>query len=140
MLGWSYMRTGRFPDAANAYGRAAALNPANTDYLSAQGEAMVQAWGGKISPEAQGIFRKVLAAAPADPRARYYLAVFKDQNGDGTGAMEDWIALVKSAPAGAPWGPEIRGFIENLARERGLDIAGRLPPIQADASSPNSPR
>lgn len=136
MLGWSYMRTGRSLDAANAYGRAVSLKPDNVDYLSAQGEALVQAATGKVSPEALAIFRRVVAAAPADPRARYYLAVFKDQNGDGAGAMEDWIALIKSAPPGAPWGPEIRGFVEGLARERGLDISAKLPPLPAAAATP----
>jgi cytochrome c-type biogenesis protein CcmH len=41
MLGWSYFETGRYADAAKAYARAAALEPANATYWSALGEALV---------------------------------------------------------------------------------------------------
>ena len=43
MLGWSYLKTGRNAEAAQAYGRAVALDPHNGEYLSAQGEATVLA-------------------------------------------------------------------------------------------------
>ncbi|MGZ6020011.1 MAG: c-type cytochrome biogenesis protein CcmI, partial [Phenylobacterium sp.] len=39
MLGWSYLQTGRNADAAQAYAKAAALDPHNGEYLSAEGEA-----------------------------------------------------------------------------------------------------
>ena len=131
MLAWSYMRTNRPADAAIAYGRAVALDPKNPEYLSAQGEAMVQAADGKISPDAAAIFRRATAADPTDPRARYFLAMFKDQQGDRNGAMTDWIALLKSAPADAPWLPAVRSEVEEVARERGINIADKLPPAPA---------
>ena len=131
MLGWSYLQTGRNADAAEAYGKAAALDPTNADYLSAQGEATVLASQGTVTPAAEGAFRKALAADPADPRARYYLGVARDQAGDHEGAMNDWIALLKSAPPGAPWAAEVRGFVEKVAAERKIDISGRLPAMAA---------
>lgn len=140
MLGWSYLQTGRNAEAAAAYGKAAALDPANAEYLSAQGEATVLAAQGSVTPAAQAIFRKTLAVDPADPRARYYLAVARDQAGDQKGAMDDWIALVKSAPPGAPWAGEVRAFVERVAAERGVDLAGRLPPSADLAQSPSAPR
>jgi len=54
MLGWSYMRTNRPADAAKAYGHAVSLDPSNAEYLSAEGEAMVQSEG-KVSDDAAGI-------------------------------------------------------------------------------------
>jgi cytochrome c-type biogenesis protein CcmH len=140
MLGWSYLQTGRNAEAAGAYGKAAALDPGNADYLSAQGEATVLAAEGSVTPAAQEIFRRAVAADPADPRARYYLGVAKDQAGDQTGAMNDWIALLKSAPPGAPWAVEVRGFVEKVAAERGVNLAGRLPPADAMAEAPSAPR
>ena len=127
MLGWSYHQTGRFADAATAYGRAAALDPGNAEHLSAQGESLVQAANGTVTPAALGVFNAALAADPADPRARYFVAVHKDQGGDHKGAMDDWIALLNDAPAGAPWAAEVRDFVQRTAAERGLDISGRLP-------------
>lgn len=133
MLGWSYLQVGRNAEAAVAYGRAAAIEPHNAEYLSAQGEATVLAAQGQVSHDAQNAFRKALAADPADPRARYYLAMAKDQAGDTKGAMDDWIVMLRTAPADAPWVPEVRDFVIKVAQSRGQDISARLPP-QATAS------
>ena len=133
MLGWSYLQVGRNAEAATAYGRAAALEPRNAEYLSAQGEATVLASSGQVTPAAEAAFRKALAADPADPRARYYLAIAKDQTGDHKGAMADWIAMLKDAPPDAPWAAEVRAFVEKVAQQRGEDLTGRLPPAPASA-------
>lgn len=136
MLGWSYLQTGRNAEAAQAYGRAVQLDPGNADYLSAQGEATVLAAEGQVTPAAQDIFRRTLAVNPSDPRARYFLAVAKDQAGDTKGAMDDWIALIRSAPPDAPWVGEVRTFVERVAAERGIDLAGRLPAAPAMSEAP----
>lgn len=141
MLGWSYLQTGRNAEAAVAYGKAVALDPDNAEYLSAQGEATVLAQDGQVTPAAQALFRRAVAADPTDPRARYYLAVAKDQAGDHDGAMNDWIALLRSAPPDAPWAMEVRDFVEKIAAERKIDIAGRLPPASvAQPPAQSAPR
>jgi cytochrome c-type biogenesis protein CcmH len=139
MLGWSYMQTGRNAEAAEAYGKAAALDPKNAEYLSAQGEATVLASDGAVTPAAETIFRRAVAADPGDPRARYYLAVAKDQRGDQEGAMNDWIALLRSAPPDAPWALEVRAFVEKVAADRKIDLAGRLPPLQTAQAPMGAP-
>jgi len=133
MLGWSYMQMGRFADAAGAYGRAAALDPANADYQSARGEALVRAADGHVTPDARAAFTVAVKGDPTDPRARYFLAAAKDQDGDHAGAMADWIALLKSAPPGAPWAPEVRGFVIRIAQSRGEDVSSKLPPLPPPA-------
>ena len=45
--------------------------------------------------------------------------------------MDDWIALLKSAPPDAPWAPEVRAFVEKVAQDRHVDLTGRLPPAPA---------
>ena len=137
MLAWSYFQTSRFDEAAKAYGRASALDPTNAEFLSGQGESLVQAANNTVTPAAQGIFKQALAVDPADPRARYFLAMAKDQSGDHQGAMNDWIALLKSAPAGAPWAIEVRDFIERAAKARGDNLEGRLPPMTDTAAVPS---
>ena len=134
MLGWSYFQTGRFAEAAEAYGRAGTLEPTNAEHFSAQGEALVQAGGGQVTPAALTAFRGALRADPQDPRARYFIAVEMDQRGERDAAMTAWIDLVNSAPDGAPWAVEVRAFVEDLARERGQNISARLRP--APAGSP----
>jgi cytochrome c-type biogenesis protein CcmH len=133
MLGWSYAQTGRYAESAAAYGRAAALDPANADYPSAQGESLVRAAGGSVTPQARTAFAAAVRIDPADPRARYFLAAARDQDGDHAGAMNDWITLLKSAPPGAPWAAEVRGFVVRIAASRGEDISARLPPPTAPA-------
>jgi len=130
MLGWSYMRTARPADAANAYGRAAALDPGNVEYLSAEGEAMVQSQG-RVSEEAALLFRRALKVDQSDPRARYFLAIYRDQSGDHAGAMNDFIALLKGAPADAPWVGQVRNYVQDLAKQQNIDISTRLPPLPA---------
>lgn len=134
LLGWSYFQTGRFAEAAEAYGRAATLEPTNAEHFSAQGEALVQAGSGQVTPAALTAFRGALRADPQDPRARYFVAVEMDQRGDREAAMTAWIDLINSAPEGAPWAAEVRAFVVDLARERGQDISARLRP--ATAGSP----
>lgn len=126
MLGWSQFQVGQYNEAAIAYARASTLDPTNPDHPSARGESLVQAAGGQITPEASAAFRAALKIDPNEPRARYFLAVEKDQAGDQDGAIADWIALVNSAPEGAPWAAEVRSFLEDVARERGIDISGKL--------------
>jgi cytochrome c-type biogenesis protein CcmH len=141
MLGWSYLQTGRNAEAATAYSRAVALDPTNNEYISAQGESTVLAADGQVTPAAEALFRRAVAVAPDDPRARYYLGVAKDQRGEHEAAMNDWIALLKSAPPGAPWAPEVRTFVEKVAADRKIDIAGRLPALgAASAAGPIAPR
>jgi cytochrome c-type biogenesis protein CcmH len=133
MLGWSYGQTGRYADSAAAYARAAALDPANADYPSAEGESLVKAADGQVTPQAQAAFAAAYQRDPTDPRARYFLAAAKDQAGDHAGALNDWIALLKSAPPGAPWAAEVRGFVQRIAASRGEDVTARLPPLPPPA-------
>ena len=131
MLGWSYFETGRYADSAKAYARAAALEPANATYWSALGEALVLSGPGGVTAEAEQAFRKALAADPKDHRARYFIGVKKDLAGDHKGAVEDWIALLKDTPAGAPWEQPVRELLDKVATANGIDITGRVPPPSA---------
>lgn len=136
MLGWSYYRTERFADAAGAYRRAVGLDPKNAEGWSALGEAIALAAPppGSIPPEAEAAFREAVALEPANPRARYFLAVKKDIAGDHKGAIDDWLTLLAETPPGAPWEQNVRETITQVASEHGIDIAGRLPAPSATPS------
>ncbi|HTW34203.1 MAG TPA: c-type cytochrome biogenesis protein CcmI [Rhizomicrobium sp.] len=134
MLGWSYGTVGRSGDAAEAYARAAALDPKNAEYPSAEGDALVNAAQGQVTPGALTAFHAALKIDPNDPRARFYMALYEDQQGKHDQAMADWIALLKSAPPGAEWARQVRDFVERTARERHVDITGKLSPAPAPAA------
>ena len=52
--------------------------------------------------------------------------------------MDDWIALLKSAPPDAPWAPQVRSFVEKVAADRHIDLKGRLPPAPAPTAEANA--
>jgi cytochrome c-type biogenesis protein CcmH len=135
LLGWAYLVTGKPSDAANAYARAIALDPRVAADHSAQGDALVQAAGGQVTPAALAAFHDATARDPNDARARYFLALFKEQQGDHEGAMADWIALLKSAPPDAPWLADVRAFVERVARTHGQDLSKLLSGVATDTQN-----
>jgi cytochrome c-type biogenesis protein CcmH len=136
MLGWSYYRMERFPEAVAAYRKAVAADPKSAEGWSALGESIALAGQGNIPPEAEEALKKALAIDPKDARARYFLAVKKDLAGDHKGAIDDWIALLKDTPAGAPWEENVRRTIQQVATDNKIDVAGRVPPPAMPAAPP----
>lgn len=136
LLGASYFQLGRFDDSAKAYAKAVALAPATPGVQSAFGEALVQAAGGIVTPVAQAAFTAAHAQNPAEPRARYFLAMLKDQRGDRKGALTEWVTLLRDAPPGAPWAAELRKFAATAAAEQGRDLDTLLAASPAASSPP----
>lgn len=133
VVGWAYAEAGRQQESADAYRRAAAIEPNNAENWSSLGEAL-QSASTTIVPEAAAAFDKALKADPTDPRARFFLAVQKDLGGDHKGAVDSWLALLRDTPPGAPWEADLRRAIEQTARRNRIDIAGRMPPPGAGGS------
>ncbi|HMG46492.1 MAG TPA: tetratricopeptide repeat protein [Allosphingosinicella sp.] len=135
LLGLTYRNSERFAEAAQAFRRAAELAPRNADYAAYQGEALLLAGGDTPPPEAARLFRRALELQPGNPQARYYLATLKDVGGDHRGAVDDLVALLREAPADAPWAPQVRNALASIAREHHIDLAGRLPAAPAAATA-----
>jgi cytochrome c-type biogenesis protein CcmH len=129
MLGWSYFQVSRFADAAAAYAKAVALKPDGVGYQSAYGEALVQAGNGQVTSAAADAFGKAKAQDGSDARARYFLGVLKQQQGDAEGALDDWITLLGESAGDAPWVPQLRGIIEETALSAKIDVSARLAAI-----------
>lgn len=123
MLGWSYFNTQRYAEAAAAFGEAARLVPGNLEYRSLQAEALVQAAGGTVTPEARKMFENVLKADASDFRSRYYSALDRQQSGDLEGALAQWSALLADAPPEAEWTADVKGKVAQLAGKLGRDAA-----------------
>ncbi len=134
MLGWSYFQMQRFDDSARAYGKAVALKPDGTGFQSAYGEALVQVANGAVTPAAADAFAKAQAQDGADARARYFLGVKKQQEGDAKGALDDWITLLGESATDAPWVPQLRSVIEQTAGDAKIDVSARLAALRPPAS------
>lgn len=141
LLGVARFGANAFAESAQAFTRAAQLNPDLPGVHSGRGEALAQAEGGQVTPAARAAFLEALRRDPADPRARFYLAGAKAQAGDPRGAIADWLELLRSAPEDAPWLGALRETIATTAREANLPVpreaaqqpVGPPPPPGADA-------
>ncbi len=129
LLGRSYLNLGDTANAVIAYRKAVALagdKPAPM-VLAEFAEALVYSRDGQVDDEAAATFRRVLQIMPSEPRAKFFLAMQRAQKGDPTGALQDWVALIKSAPPDAPWLPAVREQAQETATQLNLDLAGMLP-------------
>jgi len=135
VLGRSSFVLGRFERAVEAYDRALELGGDEAALQSAKGEALVMAAEGTVSEAARAAFERSLALGSKDPRASFYLAMAKEQVGDMRGALDDLGALLRAAPADAPWFGEVRQHAAQLAANLDVDPDTVLPPAREEATS-----
>lgn len=126
-LGDAQMAADDAAGAVPSFRRASTLAPARAEPWSALGEALVKADPRDPFPAAAlDAFKKASAIDPKDPRARYFLGVRRDLDGDHKGAIDAWFAILKDSPPGAPWAADIRRTIEQVAQINKLDVTKRL--------------
>ncbi len=135
-LGQTYMAIGRYPEAIDALDRALEIRDDLPFVNAARGEALVFAAEGRITPEARAAFRKTLESDPGEPRARFYLAMAAEQDGEPRKALEGLAALLSDAPPGADWAEAVRRRATALAEELGEDPAAVLPAAPVVAAAP----
>ena len=134
-LGFIRFERGDFAAAADAYREATRLDPDGAVLWSALGEALVMdSKRDPLPPEALAAFRKAVELDPADPRARYFLAVKRDLEGDHEGALGEWLDLLEDTPSGAPWESDLARTIEQVATINKIDVADRLERVQSARS------
>lgn len=134
-LGAAQFDAGRFEDAARSYEMASELAPGLAVVWSALGEARIMASRSDPMPApALQAFRKAAALDPKDPRARYFLGVKRDLDGDHPGAIADWLALLGDTPPGAPWEADLRRTIEQVGKIHKIEVASRIAAVRQPAS------
>lgn len=131
---------GDYAGAARAYRQAAEAEPDRAVLWSALGEAQVMASRDDPLPaEALAHFRRALALDPKDPRARYFLAVKRDLDGDHMGAIDAWLALLADTPAGAPWEADLKRTIEQVGKINAIPVASRIAAVKQPGISADGP-
>ena len=108
-----YLRTGRFPEAINAFRNAIRLEGETASRQAGLGEAIAGAAGGLVSSDAQAAFDRALELEPGNPKARFYLATALAQEGQMDAAIAAWDAMLPKLPADSPW----RGAVESAVDE-----------------------
>jgi cytochrome c-type biogenesis protein CcmH len=114
-----YMRLGRYDDAVMALRKSLALNGETAARDSDLGEALVAAADGVVTGEAKKLFTRAVALDAHDAKARYFLGLADEQDGNDQAAAAKWRDMLKDAPANAPW----VGFV----RQALVRITGRPP-------------
>jgi cytochrome c-type biogenesis protein CcmH len=141
-LGEALMEANQPGDAANAFGRAAALGDKDPKLQSRLGAALVLAGSERVDDKAKAAFEAALAGDPTDPIARFFLGLAKEQGGDAAGALADWLALENEVPADLPWRADLTANIDRVARQLGKDpttLPGRKAQGAADAAAGGMP-
>ena len=103
MIAPIYLRLGRFDDAVKARRNALRLNGETAERQTELGEALVAAANGVVTAEAKAAFERAVALDPSDVKARYFLGLAAEQDGDREQAVAIWRAMLAGAPPDAPW-------------------------------------
>jgi cytochrome c-type biogenesis protein CcmH len=112
-----YMRIGRYDDAVRAFGQLLRLKGEDADLRADYGEALAAAAGGIVTAEARAAFEKALADTPGLPKARFYLALAVEQEGDTKKAVEQYQSLLDDAKPGAPYVSAVKTRLAKLKGE-----------------------
>lgn len=129
-----YMRLGRFDDAVMARRKALALIGETGARDADLGEALVAAANGVVTDEAKTSFGRAVARDPQNAKARYFLGLADEQDGNREAAAAKWRDMLKDAPADAPWIGLVR---DALARVTGAPAAGAGPNAEQMAAAQN---
>src|SRR5581483_5379457 len=124
LLGPIYLRLGRFEDAVAARRKSLMLSGENAERQSDLGEALTAAANGVVTAEARTAFERAVALDAQDLKARFYLGMAAEQDGNKEKAALIWRAMLENAPADAPWAPMVR---DALARAGAPAASGSGP-------------
>ncbi|HVZ50458.1 MAG TPA: c-type cytochrome biogenesis protein CcmI [Pseudolabrys sp.] len=122
-----YLRMGRYSDAVAARRKLLALSGESAEREADLGEALTAASNGVVTDEAKSAFDRAIKLDAQELKARFFLGLAAEQDGDKTKAASIWRGLLEKAPADAPWIPMVS---EALAR-----VGGTPPPV---ASAPSA--
>lgn len=137
--GWSviapvYMRQGRYDDAATAFASAIRHGEANSEAHAGLGEARTLAAGGVVTAAARESMVEALRLDPKNARARFFLAVGKEQDGDAAGAIGALRELLGDAAADAPWTQAVRQRLERLEADSAGNAITALAPADRETA------
>ena len=137
--GWSviapvYLRQGRYDDAASAFAAAIRHGEASSEAHAGLGEARTLAAGGVVTAAARESMAEAVRLDQTNARARFFLAIGKEQDGDAPGAIAALRELLGDAPADAPWSAAVRQRLERLEGETAGNAITALAPADRQAA------
>ncbi|MDX1715353.1 MAG: c-type cytochrome biogenesis protein CcmI [Anderseniella sp.] len=114
-----YNRMGRHQDAANAYRQMMLINGPDPATLTDLAETLVIAKQGLVEADALKLFQSAAKADPANMKARFFIAMARDQEGKKDEARKLWQSMLDEGPADAAWRPVVERQMAALGSEGG---------------------
>lgn len=147
--GQTRFAAGNAAGAFDAYEAASKAAPGRVEGWLAQGEALVVAGKGEVSPAAMLAFARAEQISPGNPVSLYYSGLERLQQGDAAAAQSIWQALKARSRVTAPWMAQLeRGLVAaaqalgeeqepqiGLAEIEGM-VAGLAAKLEADPNDP----
>lgn len=117
--GWGVLapvldRLGRFDDAAQAYRNAIKYDGDTAARRAGLGEALASAANGVVTANAKAEFERAVALDANEVKARYFLGLAAEQDGNGKQAASIWQPLLDKAPLDAPWRPVVAAALARV--------------------------
>src|SRR5262245_51387803 len=109
-----YMRMSRFDDAVKARRNALRLLGSTAEREADYGEALIGAANGVVTADAKAAFERAIARDAEHVRARYYLGLSAEQDGNKEKAAGIFRDMQAKAPAGAPWAGFVRAALARV--------------------------
>jgi cytochrome c-type biogenesis protein CcmH len=135
-----YLRLGRFGDAVMARKKAITLNGDSPARESDLGEALVAAADGVVTDEAKLAFQRAVAGDGRNAKARYFIGLADEQDGNRDDAAKEWRALLDEAPADAPWKDLVRTALARVSTEPAAASGPSAADIAAAENMPEAER
>lgn len=137
--GWAvvapvYLRLGRHDDAVRAFSAALDRGEPSPELLAGLGEARMLAAGGIVTNEARESLNRAVALDPRNVRARYFLALASEQDGDVPAAAAALRALIADAPPDAGWTEQVRERLKTLEVAASRGAVAALPEAERQAA------
>ena len=103
LLGQTYMRLGRFGDAATAFRRVSERVEATSAVFFMLTEALVAQENGIMTPPAEAAINEAAARDPSNPAVTYFRALALQQAGKSAAAYDLVVARLDAADGYYPW-------------------------------------
>ena len=103
LLGQTYMRMGRFDQAAEAFETLSGREDATSATWSMLAEALISADQGVVSRRADAAIDKAIELDSENPAGAFYKAMSLAQTGDEAGAHDLLVSRLQASDGSAPW-------------------------------------
>ena len=123
-----YLRLGRFADAVNANRKVIALSGETAQRQADLGEALTASANGIVTVEAKAAFERAVALDKSEPKARFFIGVAAEQDGDKAKAAAIWRDMLAQAPPGAPWTATVQQALASIGEAAPASPLTAAPP------------